>query len=511
MDPSYLSYLRGYDSHVPAKQSRPWLWAVDIDGVSYGVPCTTHDSGSGFIGYLRCGTVPKAGLNLRYMAPIPMSALKPLSYSTHELRAELLYYEMNRNYIESEARLLRELSVSGRMDQMFYQHSCNFRMLEKIYSKWTPGRDAGHFLYPKEDELDMPISKNGNPYYTKEQYHRAVYESSALDYAKSQGYELIQEKNWYRLKEHDSMVFTPNGSWFWNSRGLRGGALEFMMYYEGKTVTEAVLTLANDPEYTRGLPPEQAYVLQRAPAVSQDLARQRAVFSLPREAKYYTNLYQYLCERRGLEQTVVREMIRQGRLYQSEIRLQNGRTVYNACFVYRDAQDKPVGAYQRGTMDREGQKPYKRDVPGSDKSWGWLLRAPEARAVEVRVFEAAIDAASDASFRAMENPVKWRFEPIDRLSLEGLFIKPLQNYLQAHPDVLRVTFMLDADEPGRRAGVEFAQQLRDSGFEGTIDILRPPLGKDWNDTLLETRAMEAEAMEAVSDEPMPEPDDEMEL
>ena len=89
----------------------------------------------------------------------------------------------------------------------------------------------------------MPISKNGKPYYTKEQYEAARYNSNALEYARSQGYELVRQGAYYTMKEHDSMVFTPQGTWFWNSRGVHGTAQEFQMYYENKTLTEAVLTL----------------------------------------------------------------------------------------------------------------------------------------------------------------------------------------------------------------------------------------------------------------------------
>ena len=90
----------------------------------------------------------------------------------------------------------------------------------------------------------MPISKNGKAYYTKEQYEIARYDSSALEYAQAQGYSLIRQGSYYTMAEHDSMIFTPRGNWFWNSRHVSGGALEFMIYYEGKTLTEAVLTLA---------------------------------------------------------------------------------------------------------------------------------------------------------------------------------------------------------------------------------------------------------------------------
>ena len=66
----------------------------------------------------------------------------------------------------------------------------------------------------------MATSKNGKNYYTKEQYQYAKYQASALEYALSKGYKLIPKGQYYTMPEHDSMVFAPNGMWYWNSRGF---------------------------------------------------------------------------------------------------------------------------------------------------------------------------------------------------------------------------------------------------------------------------------------------------
>ena len=497
VDPSYIDFLSKYDTSVPGK-NRPWLWPVRLDGIDYGVPLTTKETAAGHIGWLRCGANPDHGLYLRYMIPLPAYALQPARPLSQELKAELTYWELNRKYIEAECQLLRHLASSGQMADSFLRHSCNFSKLESVYAHWQPGKEAGLFLYPNKEEHGMPISKNGKPYYTKEQYEAARYNGNALEYARSQGYDLINQNGYFKLREHDSMVFTPNGRWFWNSRGLNGGAMEFMMYYEGKTITEAVLTLANDPEYTRGLPPERRDIpRQTAPAVrtaSQPVPKE--AFKLPDKASNFRYLFGYLCGSRGLEKSVVQEMIAQNRLYQSAVKLPGGKTVYNATFVYLDEKLNPIGAYQRGMMDPAAGKPaYKRDVPGSDKRYGWMLASPINPATEVRVFEAAIDAASDASLDAMLRPDQWKSVPADRLSLEGLSFQPLQTYLDAHPQIQKVTFMLDSDEPGIKAANEFSQRLRDMSYSGEIKVKSPVFGKDWNEVLTETRSMDAEARE----------------
>lgn len=372
------------------------------------------------------------------------------------------------------------------MDRFFMMRSCDYAELESVYFNWQPGYEAGFFSYPEKEDTNMPVSKNNKVYYTKEQYEAARYNSNALEYAKSQGYELVRQGAYYTMKEHDSMVFTPQGTWFWNSRGVHGTALEFQMYYENKTLTEAVLTLAGERELTR--PAERPQPAPAAPAATPPEPVKTDLW-MPKRSETFKELFRYLCVERGLEGDVVKEMIRQNRLYQSTFKTPSGKFLNNAVFVYKDPDGKTVGAYQRGVKDYEGQQPFKRDVSGSDKRWGWML-AGQGNPTQVAVFEGAIDAASDASLTAMKGG-NWK--NIDRLSLEGLSYQPLQNYLQTHPNVRNVTLMLDGDESGRRAAGEIAQKLRAQGY--TVEDKEPPFGKDWNEVLKDLRGMEAEAQE----------------
>lgn len=481
VDPSYLNFLRAFEPQVPLKD-RPYLWPVMLDGITFGIPLTTQDTSSGYPGYLRSAAVPENGLNLRYMIPLPEKALLPAAPLTEDLKAELEYYEDFRKYIESEAQILYRLSDAGQMHRPWQRHSCDFQELNSVYYQWTPGFDAGLFSYPKKEDGNMPISKNGKTYYTKAQYEAAKYNSNALEYARSQGYNLVKQGAYYTLKEHDSMIFAPNGSWFWNSRGVHGSALEFQIYYEGKTVTEAVLTLAGEKELVNSRPQERR---QRAPEpVNRPQPEQTTQykFQLPDKADNFKQLFYYLCNTRKLEKSVVQEMIKQNSLYQSVAKLPNGKAVCNATFIYKNPQGQPVGAFQRGMSDREGQDPYKRDAPGSNKRWGWLMQSPFNSPTEVRVFEGAIDAASEASLYAISLGDKWREVPVDRLSLEGVGIQPLLNYLQNHPDVRKVTLMLDGDVPGRRAAQEISDKLTAMGYE--VEDVVPALNqKDWNESL----------------------------
>ncbi len=477
---------------------RPWLCGIEINGIPYAIPCTTQDTGIGYAGFVRC-IVPDRGLQLRYMVPLPPEALLPAKPLPESLAQELKYFEEIKNYIVAEAKMIHDLSTKQQMGAIFESHCCDFAALEAAYTQWKPDRNVGQFLYPKEENK---MGKYGSSRVSPEQIELAR-SKSALEYAQSQGYELVRQNGWYKMREHDSMVFSPDGRWFWNSRNVSGKALDFMIYYENRPFVEAVQTLT-------GM--QRTYAPAARPAAQEQTVTPKqpsAAFKLPERAPNFRYLFDYLCGKRALEREVVLEMIRQNRLFQSKVTLPNGKTVYNATFVYLNDKGNPVGAYQRGMLDTQGRAPYKRDVFGSDKRYGWKLAAPFNPATQVRVFEAAIDAASDASLCAMKDGARWREAPIDRLSLEGVQYPPLQNYLRANPDVRQVTLMLDADAAGLEAAKRIAACVRRDFPQVTVETLTPLIGKDWNETLTQSRGMIEELQESQTpqpDAPAPEMD-----
>lgn len=148
---------------------------------------------------------------------------------------------------------------------------------------------------------------------------------------------------------------------------------------------------------------------------------------------------------------------------------QRGVNITTPSFVYYDPAGKAVGAFMRGV----GDVPYKREVVGSDKSYGWLLCGSQTPPTQVYVFEAAIDAISQRCLAG-------EADEVDRLSLEGLSPAPLLHYLSRNPTVARVVLMLDNDDAGRRAARRIAARLPP---HITVHTVLPPRGKDWNEAL----------------------------
>lgn len=472
------------------KADRPWLWPVRIGEIDYGIPLTSSDRSAGYAGFIRCCYTATTGLNLHFMVPMPEEALRPQTPVPSYMLQELRYYREIEKYISAEADILRRLSQSGDMGRNFQNHSIDYNKIEQAYKYWYPGLNAGLFLSKKEDS--MSISKNGQSYFTKDELEAARKNSSALEYARRQGYELIKENNYYRMKDHDSLVFKQDGTFFWNSRQVKGDAIDFQIHYEGKSMVDAVLTLAG---------PQQSYARPTAPeriSPSPESNAPETVLEMPEKAITCRHIFGYLCGTRGLEKDVTREMVRQERLYQSTVTVSSGRELHNAVFVYKDPEGQVVGGFKRGTSNHPEFPAYKRAVYGSNKNYGWLLSA-KTKTHTVCVFEAAIDAASHASLEAAAGKY-WGC--VDRLSLEGLNPTPLQKYLESHPETRNIKLMLDADGPGRAAAEQLAEKLQNAGYR--VENLTPPTGKDWNDSLLAYRATEQQREAAAPAQEQPE-------
>lgn len=343
----------------------------------------------------------------------------------------------------------------------------------------------------------MPISRNGKAYYTEEQYNIARYESSALEYARAAGYRLIQKGGYYAMADHDSFVFAPNGMWFWNSRDMKGGAIEFLTQVEHLSQVEAVLTLAGERVNERArrtrLPTETPPALYR----KQENTAEKKPFELPPKADNYKRLFAYLCNTRGLDKEIVQSMVRQGQLYEgvTQYKTADGEIAHfhNAVFVGTDRDGTPRNGFMRGLGTTVS---YKGEVEGSDKTYPFVLGG-EGRARTLAIFEASIDAVSHATIAKMDGQ-DWR--DTDRIAVGGN--APPESYLRylaAHPEIKSVVICTDNDKAGNlfaqkiRAALLEAGYTKEQGYQCSRQI--PTGHKDFNEYLMSCRALETERAE----------------
>lgn len=331
----------------------------------------------------------------------------------------------------------------------------------------------------------MPISKNGKLQYTQDQYERAKYESSTLEYVRSMGYPIVQKGKYWVSKEHDSLVFAPNGLWFWNSRQMSGGAIEFLTQVEHKTLVEAVLTLAGERVH------EQINQVNKindnnspTPFAAKKSNTEKQEFALPEKAESQKRLFGYLCRGRHLDSKIVQELLDSNRVYGSIHKGMDAQNEpfesYNVIFVGYDNDGNARSAFRRGASDMG--KPFKRDVAGSEKEFAFCLAGYDS-ADEVAVFEASIDAISHATLEKMENK---DYKQIHRISLGGTDGGPLFQFLNDNPQVSSIRLCLDNDEPGINATKALIEKLSQKGFTseaGYMIWIQKSNSKDFNQDL----------------------------
>lgn len=327
----------------------------------------------------------------------------------------------------------------------------------------------------------MPISKSGKLYFSSTQIE-AARACSALEYARSAGYELMRHgATAYHLKEHDSMVFKADGRWFWNSRGLKGRAIEFIMYYEQRSFPVAVHMLLSNSA--------AAPNASLSPAVPED--KENKPFELPEKSPTFKRLFAYLCKTRMLDGEIVKELVRQGGIYESVRKYvchSTGelRTAHNVVFVGLDEQGQPRSAFQRGTNTATT---FKQDAPGSQKKYAFCCPGRDG-AITVAAFEASIDAISHATLAKLYGK-DW--QDWDRIALGGVASLALLHYLETHPQVKHIELCLDNDVAGREGTDRLIAELQRCGYDAghgyTVRTSLPPAeyGKDWNEYLVAVR------------------------
>lgn len=329
----------------------------------------------------------------------------------------------------------------------------------------------------------MPVSKNDRLYFTKAQVKEAR-SYSALEYAKSAGYNLVKDGRGYHLREHDSMIFTQDGRWFWNSRGLKGRALDLLVHYEGMSLPEAVNRLTTGYGTAQRSPPS------RRPPLHPHLSTQeKKPFELPEKSPTFKRLFAYLCQTRKLDVEIVQELVEQHRVYES-VRYYPApgtgelREAHNIIFVGFDEAGKPRSAFQRGTNTYGAA--FKRDVAGSDKIYAFCCPGREG-VTAVSAFEASIDAISHATL-AKRSGKDWRSR--DRIAQGGTWEGPLLHYLRCRPRVKEIELCYDNDEGGHKAAARTLEALEKEGFtaeNGYLVTVSFPELKDWNEGLVRSR------------------------
>lgn len=388
----------------------------------------------------------------------------------------------------------------------------------------------------------MSVSrKTGEIYYTEEELQSALQNNNALHYALSRGYHLVKSGTGYYMKEHDSMVFTLDGRWYWNSQGITDAnghaphALDFIQNYEGKSYKEAVCILAGTIDLPAPINPVQNVKLP-PPEEKQE-------FILPERAGNFRNLFAYLEKERGVDPALVKHLVECRQIYQgityNKLKIvgysRDGAARYNVKEKFEDEFEKlpriretintgadgapnhdekclapdtvrellqagRVRTYQNLVMvgyDEKGTAQYasmrsmnstgkavKVDVPGSNKSYPFVLEG-DTGSDTVCVFESPVEAMSYWTLCKITGSERISC-PMISLGGAGA-MQALDRYLREHPEIHGIVSGLNNDSEvfghDINAGRNGTEKITEKYGHTDVVTTHKPFLNDWNDVL----------------------------
>ncbi|MDA3845434.1 MAG: toprim domain-containing protein [Vallitaleaceae bacterium] len=258
--------------------------------------------------------------------------------------------------------------------------------------------------------------------------------------------------NSYKIPGYGGLFISTDGlKWNWFSQNKGGGAIQFVMEFEGKTWVDAVNELL-------GITHDE---LLEAPKVIDTKVKGKLV--LPEKNDTYKHLFAYLIKSRRLDKDIVSEFVNKKMLYEDRNR--------NCVFVGYNDQQEPAYASLRST--RTVGESFKGDAKNSDKSWSFYY---QGLSDTVCVFESPIDMMSYLTLLKLYDNNEFEHHLI---SLGGVTDKSLERFLESNSSINSIMLCLDNDQAGHLA----CQKIHKKYGE-TYKILRhKPNEKDFNEDL----------------------------
>ena len=264
--------------------------------------------------------------------------------------------------------------------------------------------------------------------------------TNLVDYCNTHGIELVKSGDEYLMKEHDSFNISAKEpwKWYWFSQGVGGKAVDFIMYWYGVSLAEAVEALIEVPksEYKVPLPSEiKGRII---------VPNQKCVIA-------------YLCGTRHIDYDIVRTFIQKGKLMED--------TFGTCVFPIIDEHGNIISAELHGTRTGPGKKRFEQTVSETFKyGFEYQIGKPVKW---VLYLESAIDMMS--MYQLHKNDICSTL----MVSFAGLKPSLVDHYKTMYPDA-KHCLCVDADKRGKEfvSKLGMAYRFPDGGY------------KDWNDLLV---------------------------
>jgi hypothetical protein len=293
----------------------------------------------------------------------------------------------------------------------------------------------------------------------------------------------------YQVISHDSVKISESkGLWFrWSTGKGSNNALDYLVDVENIGFVDAVKMITEDIIIPSDYIPPAA------------IKPEEKHLELPKPNGNKHMITEYLVNQRAINKNVVDAFISNGLIYESYPH-------HNVVFVGKN--EKGENAYGSIRSIGEGNV-YKIDCKGSNKKYSFKWQPTEPNNV-LHVFEGAIDLLS---FATVFEYKKMDWKKTNLLSLSGIFQSKfdldhkslpiaLDAYIGNMKECKVVILHLDNDEAGRNATKYISDLLESRGIK-VIDY-PTPLGKDWNDYVVQTRNSAMQKVAAMTPEELRE-------
>ena len=273
----------------------------------------------------------------------------------------------------------------------------------------------------------------------------------------SKGIPLEKVGHRYKHKEHDSLVFTKN-AYYWNSRQEHGNALDYVTKHLNMDFTQAVKELSQFNGKSPVPSKEQSFKVND---IELNPNMKRAVA--------------YLNKTRGIDYNIIQDLIKNKLLFQSKEKS-------NIVFSIKNEKGNIVGAEFNGTLS---EKRFKGIAENSEYGYGFNIRTSDTKDLKHYLFfESSIDMISYINIQQEKGTLE-RLKGCIFVSMGGLKINIVQNMLKAFKSENKpnVCLCVDNDEAGRNFCDLVIKELGHELGNENIKIIKPKIGKDWNDQL----------------------------
>lgn len=280
-------------------------------------------------------------------------------------------------------------------------------------------------------------------------------------------YTVVRKGRLYTTKEHDSIVIYPNTNSFVQhstidnktNKKLGGDVIDFLTKVVGMTWKESIEFLNNFASLgieTR----RDDYSINREVEAKGDLIPPK------KEEGAYRRLYAYLLKKRKIDQEVINYFVKNDLIYESA-------DYHNIVFCCKDKDGVVRSIHQRGTIDIDGNKPFKGGDKNNDKYYGFSY-TPNIKSDKLLVVEGAIDVLSYITITH-----DWDTHIVALCCVEK---NAMVRYLEEHPEIKKIELCFDNDAPGFNAARNLMNLILDQGkYSVRLSELVPLMPTQYND------------------------------